>query len=124
MAGTPSILPLTPLFAPYCGGLGREQQLIRALEILAAGCLPGVRRLSDGGGHAYELAWSGEPAPLQTLDCQLHFPDQPEEISYRFPLVCHQLVLWLVESGGDGLPDSFWPWLLQGRSVETTELTT
>ncbi len=120
MAGTSPILPLAPLFAPYCGGVGREQQLIRALEILAAGSLTGLRRLRDGGGHAYALSWSGEPAPLQTLNCQLLFPDLPEEISYRFPLACHQLVFWLVESGGDGLPDSFWPWLLQGRLVETT----
>lgn len=120
MDGTSSILPLAPLFAPYCGGVGREQQLITALEILVAGYLSGVRRLSDGGGHAFELQWSGEPAPLQTLQCQLLFPGQSEEITYTFPLTCHQLVHWLVESGGDGLPERFWPWLLQGRLVETT----
>lgn len=113
----PSSIPLlVPLFAPYCGGVARQQDLMRALQVLAMGCLQGQRPLNDGGSHAYELQWTGEPAPLETLSCQLRFPDLPA-IQYNFALPCHQLVQWLMESPGLGLPESFWPWLLQGRTA-------
>lgn len=113
----PSAIPaLVPLFAPYCGGLERERDLLRALQILAAGELQGARRLNDGGAHAFALQWSGDPAPMAPLRCQLRFPDLPA-IQYDFQLPCRQLVDWLMESAGHGLPDSFWPWLLQGRTA-------
>ena len=107
---------LVPLFAPYCGGVARQHDLMRALEVLATGVLQGRRALNDGGSHAYELQWTGESAPLETLSCQLRFPDLPA-IQYTFTLPCHQLVQWLMEASGLGLglPESFWPWLLQGR---------
>ena len=111
----PSSIPaLVPLFAPYCGGVGREPQLMAALQILGTGRLQGSRPLNDGGAHHFELRWSGEPAPMEPLSCQLRFPDLPA-IQYDFSLPCHQLVIWLMESAGRGLPESFWPWLLQGR---------
>ena len=111
----PSSIPaLVPLFAPYCGGVGRERELMVALQILANDQLQGSRPLSDGGAHAYVLRWSGDPAPLAPLSCQLRFPDLPA-IQYDFQLPCHHLVDWLIETGGVGLPESFWPWLLQGR---------
>ena len=111
----PSSIPaLVPLFAPYCGGVERERELMLALQILAAGQLQAARRLNDGGAHAFELRWSGDPAPLAPLSCQLRFPDLPT-IQYDFQVPCHHLVDWLMEASGSGLPDSFWPWLLQGR---------
>lgn len=113
----PSFIPqLVPLFAPHCGGLGRDRELTAALQILASGELRGIRYLSDGGGHAYALSWSGASAPLESLQCLLRFPDLPS-IEYTFQLPCHQLVAWLVEGAGQGLPDAFWPWLLQGRGA-------
>jgi hypothetical protein len=111
----PAAIPaLVPLFAPYCGGLGREQDLGAALAILAAGQLQGARRLSDGGAHAFALSWGGDLAPRAALRCQLRFPELPA-VTYTFALPCHQLVEWLMEGGAEGLPESFWPWLLQGR---------
>ncbi len=116
MVDASSIPALVPLFAPYCGGVGRERELMTALQTLAMGRLQGGRRLSDGGAHAFELSWSGDPAPLAPLSCQLRFPDLPA-IQYDFQLPCHHLVDWLMEAAGDGLPESFWPWLLQGRGA-------
>ena len=116
MVDSSSIPLLVPLFAPYCGGVRRQQDLIRALQVLATGLLQGRRALNDGGGHGYELQWTGVPAPLETLSCQLRFPDLPA-IQYSFRIPCHQLVQWLMEAPGVGLPDSFWPWLLQGRTA-------
>lgn len=114
MVDPASIPSLVPLFAPYCGGVGRERELKEALSLLATGQFRGSRPLSDGGSHAFEFSWSGEPAPLEALVCQLRFPDLPS-VGYDFRLPCHQLVLWLMEARGTGLPESFWPWLLQGR---------
>lgn len=85
-----------------------------ALGILATGQLQGARRLSDGGAHAFALSWSGDLAPLAPLSCQLRFPELPA-VEYAFALPCHQLVGWLMEAGDEGLPESFWPWLLEGR---------
>lgn len=111
----PSSIPaLVPLFALYCGGVGREPQLMAALQTLGASSLQGSRLLNDGGAHHFELRWSGEAAPMQALRCQLRFPDLPA-IEYDFSLPCHQLVIWLMDVDGPGLPESFWPWLLQGR---------
>ncbi len=114
MVDPPSISALVPLFALYCGGVGREPQLMAALQTLGAGHLQGSRPLNDGGAHHFELRWCGEPAPMEPLSCQLSFPDFPA-IQYDFSLPCHQLVSWLMDVTSPGLPESFWPWLLQGR---------
>ncbi|MFM7634280.1 MAG: type IV pilus biogenesis protein EbsA [Cyanobacteriota bacterium] len=113
----PSFIPqLVPLFAPYCGGVNRERELTAALVRLVTGELRGTRALADGGGHDYGLRWSGTPAPLEPLQCRLSFPDLPA-IDYSFEIPCHQLVRWLIEAPGQGLPESFWPWLLQGHGA-------
>ena len=57
--------------------------------------------------------------------CELAFPDQPT-ITYRFELLTHQLVDWLMDrsdSGGAGsdLPDSFWRWLLTGADPSAAD---
>ena len=109
--------PLVPLFAAYCGGLARERDLAEALQRLASGRLQGVRRLRNGREHGFELRWSGEPAPLETLQCSLSFPALPA-VHYAFSVSCQQLVRWLMDCRGDELPERFWPWLLQGRSLD------
>ena len=43
-----SVAPLVPLFAPYCGGLGRQLPLEGALAILLAGDWTGKRLLQGG----------------------------------------------------------------------------
>ena len=109
---------LLALFAPYCGGLAREADLTEALHILAGGRLDGLRPVHGSRGHLFQLSWSSVHAPLEIAHCELAFPDQPQ-ITYRFELLTHQLVDWLMDrsdSGGTALdlPDSFWRWLLTG----------
>ena len=112
-----AVNPLVPLFAAYCGGLARERELTEALALLASGRLQGVRRLRDGREHGFELRWSGEPAPLEPLQCHLSFPALAA-IHYDFSVSGQQLVRWLMDRSGDELPERFWPWLLQGRSLD------
>ena len=120
MAEPSSIPALVALFAPYCGGVGQEQKLLTAVQVLAAGSTRGNRSLSDGGGHDYVLSWRGEPAPLQELDCELRFPDFPA-VAYDFRVPSRELVEWLMDTAGQGLPDSFWGWLLRaGRTAVAT----
>jgi len=102
------------LFAPYCGGLRREQALRNALEQLPLGQFDGERARSDAQPHRYLLTWSPANAPLQTCRCELRFQEQRHQ---RYPFECpaHQLLDWLmqvVEAGRQDLPDSFWQWLL------------
>ena len=102
------------LFAPYCGGLRREQALRHALEQLPLGQFGGERARSDAQPHRYRLSWSPANAPLQTCRCELRFEDCADQ---RYPFVCtaHQLLDWLmqaVEAGRQDLPDGFWQWLL------------
>ena len=102
------------LFAPYCGGLRREQALRHALEQLPLGQFGGERARSDAQPHRYRLSWSPANAPLQTCRCELRFEDCADQ---RYPFVCtaHQLLDWLmqaVEAGRQDLPDSFCQWLL------------
>lgn len=109
---------LLALFAPYCGGLAREPDLQEALRILAGCRLDGLRPVHGSRGHLFRLSWSSVHAPLEVAHCELAFPDQPQ-ITYRFELLTHQLVDWLMDrsdSGGSAsdLPDSFWRWLLTG----------
>ena len=102
------------LFAPYCGGLRREQALRHALEQLPLGQFEGERARSDAEPYRYELSWSPANAPLQACRCVLRFQDRGDQ---RYPFECsaHQLLDWLmqvVEAGRQDLPDSFWQWLL------------
>jgi hypothetical protein len=113
---TPDMAPLVPLFAPYCGGMAQPSGLLQALDRLAQGSWQGVRQLEGGRVHPYRLEWQGESAPLEMLRCQLLFPALPE-LGYRFTLPAHQLVLWLVQSEGDDLPQAFWRWLLLGQPM-------
>ena len=115
-----SVAPLVPLFAPYCGGLGRLMSLEAALAILLAGDWNGKRLLQGGRSHSLRLSWSGETAPQEILHCELIFPDLPE-VKYSFELPCHQLVQWLMDREEEQLPASFWQWLLLGQQPLATE---
>lgn len=115
-----TVVPLVPLFAPYCGGLGRLVPLEGALAILLAGDWTGKRLLQGGRSHTLQLIWSGETAPQENLHCDLIFPDLPE-VKYSFELPCHQLVQWLMDREGEQLPASFWQWLLLGQPPLVTE---
>ena len=116
---------LLALFAPYCGGLSRELDLQQALQVLARCRLDGLRPVHGSRGHRYQLSWSSVHAPLEIAQCELAFPDHPD-IKYRFELLTHQLVDWLMDrsdSGGTSsdLPDSFWRWLLTGADPAATD---
>ena len=108
--------PLVPLFAPYCGGMAQQSDLLQALGCLAQGSWQGARQLEGGRSHPYRLEWQGESAPLEMLRCKLTFPAMPE-FGYHFSLPAHQLVLCLVQSEGDDLPQGFWRWLLLGQPM-------
>jgi len=112
----PDIAHLVPLFAPYCGGIAQQNDLLKALGSLAQGSWQGARQLEGGRTHPYLLEWQGESAPLEVLRCQLLFPALPE-LGYHFSLPAHQLVLVLVQIEGDDLPQAFWRWLLLGQSM-------
>ena len=117
-----SDVALLALFAPYCGGLTREQDLRSALQTLLAGEFRGIRPREGMDGHAFQLSWEGGHAPLEIATCQLVLPETTVQ-PYRFELVTHQLVLWLMdcsirEAGNQDLPDAFWTWLLIGTDLE------
>ena len=106
------------LFAPYCGGLAQQSELKGALRILKGGFLEGTRPVHGTSGHAFQLTWSGGRAPLEMVACQLLFPGHGR-LTYRFEVVTHQLVTWLMEVhseavDGSDLPNGFWQWLLVG----------
>ena len=116
---------LLALFAPYCGGLAREQDLRFALQTLLAWEFRGIRPREGTQGHAFQLTWKGGHAPLEMASCQLVLTASRAD-SYRFELVTHQLVLGLmdglaVEPGKADLPDAFWVWLLVGTDPEAGE---
>ena len=118
-----SDVALLALFAPYCGGLTREQDLRSALQTLLAGEFRGIRPREGMNGHAFQLSWGGGHAPLEIATCQLVLPETTVQ-PYRFELVTHQLVLWLMEcsigeAGNQDLPDAFWTWLLIGTDLES-----
>ena len=117
-----SDVALLALFAPYCGGLTREQDLRSALQTLLAGEFRGIRPREGMNGHAFQLSWGGGHAPLEIATCQLVLPKTTVQ-PYRFELVTHQLVLWLMDcsigkAGNQDLPDAFWTWLLIGTDLE------
>jgi len=107
------------LFAPYCGGVTREQDLSLALQTLSSGKLMGRRPVSGLDGYRFELRWSGVLAPMERLDCQLRFPGHPEG-DLDFAVTTHQLVIWLMDCSHlqpsePDLPNGFWQWLLIER---------
>jgi hypothetical protein len=100
--------------------LEHQALLEEALVSMRAGEWAGRRLLQGGRSHALQLRWSGKTAPLDVLHCDLSFPDLPQ-VAYAFDLPCHQLVQWLMERQGDELPETFWHWLLLGRTPLATE---
>ncbi len=117
---------LVALYAPYCGGVNREIQLMQALDRLAAGEVSGRRPLHPSGEHPFVLRWQAGQAPQELSACELHFPATPNA-TYRFQLPTHQLVCWLMDlleirsraaagEGGGELPDAFWRWLILGET--------
>jgi hypothetical protein len=115
---------LVALYAPYCQGMARRQELQRALELLAVGSLQGERRLRPSGARRFRLSWSAVSSPLEQSTASLRFEDGPdlEPLEYSFELPTFRLVLWLMDwlAAGGGptqsadLPDSFWRWLILG----------
>ena len=113
---------LRALFAPYCGGLAREPELEDALQRLRGLGFHGLRPVAGANGHRYILRWESVQAPMELTRCDLDFPENPE-LHYRFELVTHQLVAWLMdcsdaEGQGVDLPDAFWHWLLIGSDPD------
>ena len=109
---------LRALFAPYCGGVAREAELLAALQRLNQQEIQGFRSVEGGLGHPYILSWVAVRSPLETTRCNLRFPER-SDLLYDFELVTHQLVSWLMdcreeEHGSVDLPDAFWQWLLLG----------
>ena len=73
------------LFAPYCGGVSREQDLSAALQILGRGALQGRRPVAGSDGHpTHQLV-------VWLMDCSHLQPSEPD------------------------LPNGFWQWLLIER---------
>jgi hypothetical protein len=103
----------------------REDWLVKALDLLAAGEVQGRRRLQPSGHHPFLLRWQAGEAPQEPSRCELSFPAS-EAVTYQFVLPAHQLVRWLMdlledrgraldgEPGGD-LPQAFWRWLILGE---------
>ncbi|CAK6692997.1 transglycosylase [Synechococcus sp. CCY9201] len=112
---------LLPLFAPYCGGLGRQSLIEEALRQLALGQFQGKRPLRGGGTHPFVLRWQAEPAPLEPARCTLTFTEQfspdGQPITYSFNIPTHQLLSLLMEREGEVLPANFWRWLLIGQGT-------
>jgi hypothetical protein len=107
------------LFAPYCGGVNREEDLDAALQILRTGRLQGRRPVQGMDGHPFVLSWSAASAPLETIVCQLRFAEHAEADA-EFELCTYQLVCWLMDRSGaqhaePDLPDAFWHWFLIER---------
>ena len=107
------------LFAPYCGGVSRQQDLPQPCRSWAVGHWRGGFRWPGSDGHPYKLRWNGVAAPLERLDCQLRFPCHPEGV-LDFAVDTHQLVVWLMDCSylqpsEPDLPNGFWQWLLIER---------
>lgn len=124
MLSTSPEMAQSALFAPYCGGLARQQSLLQALRLLSSGQFIGKRKVEGASGHSFRLSWRAGTSPMEDSDCQLSFPDHPD-ISYRFVIPTHQLVDWLMESSeaskSSDLPDQFWGWLLLGQEIDGDE---
>ena len=107
------------LFAPYCGGVSREQDLSTALQILSCGELKGRRPVAGIDGYPFELRWHVVAAPMERLDCQLRFHGHPVR-DVDFVVITLQLVAWLMDRSHrqpsePDLPNGFWQWLLMER---------
>ena len=115
------MLPSWPCSRPVAGASPES----RIFVLLCRPCWPG----SLGGsahegtqGHAFQLTWKGGHAPLEMASCQLVLTASRAD-PYRFELVTHQLVQWLMDctvgepEQGD-LPDEFWVWLLVGTDQD------
>jgi hypothetical protein len=109
------------LFAPYCGGRSREQDLLRVLAYWSGGGVRGVRSLMEASPHRFDLRWQPVRAPLESTACTLNIEAEPP-LAYRFSVPAHQLMVWLMESGDRSdrleLPDRFWQWLLLEAGAE------
>lgn len=115
------------LFAPYCQGLTRRQDLERALELLSGGVLEGQRPLRPEGSRAFQLRWQAGASPLDPAQVYLRVAgvSKGPAAEYSFDLPTHRLVLWLMDAlaaASDGaaldLPGSFWVWLILGLPPE------
>lgn len=111
------------LFAPYCQGLTRQQDLERALELISAGGVDGQRALRPAGSRPFQLQWQAGASPLEPAQVMLRVAAAPEGsgAEYSFELPTHRLVLWLMDAlaaappgGALDLPESFWCWLILG----------
>ena len=115
---------LVALYAPYCQGMARSQDLRAALALLSACSLVGERPLRPSGARRFRLSWQPGPSPLDLATAALQFEDGPglPTLDYSFELQNYRLVLWLMDwvaAGGSAdrpvdLPDSFWRWLILG----------
>lgn len=115
---------LVALYAPYCDGMARRQQLEQALTVLQAGSLIGERRLRPSGSRRFRFSWQAAASPLDRSPASLRFEDLPDQapLDYSFELPTYRLVLWLMDwvaaGGGPGQPvdlsESFWRWLILG----------
>lgn len=119
---------LVALYAPYCQGTARRQELDRALSLLTVGHLEGQRQLRPTGSRRFHLSWRPADSPLDPATATLRFEggNEPEPLEYAFELPTYRLVLWLMDwiaaGGGSAqpvdLPDSFWRWLILGLDPE------
>ena len=115
---------LVALYAPYCQGTTRRAELQRALDLMAAGTLQGMRSLRPSGARRFSLSWRAADSPLDFATAALQFEEAPglPPQTYNFQLPTYRLVLWLMDwlaaGGAPGqpvdLPDSFWRWLILG----------
>jgi len=116
---------LVALFAPYCQGSARPEELEQALETLARGSCTGVRQLKPAGQRPFRLSWRAGVAPAEPAQLELVVEADPSRpspalpgASYSCSVATSQLVLWLMDrqgpEGAADLPESFWQWLLLG----------
>ena len=115
---------LVALFAPYCEGVNRPEELSAALELMASGGLDGHRPLRPSGFRPFSLRWQPAVAPLEPAQVALRVASgsaEEQPVEYSFNLPTYQLVRWLMDwqaAGGASaqadLPASFWQWLLLG----------
>ena len=96
------------LFAPYCGGVSREQDLPQPCRSLGvAHCRGGVR-------------WPEEmDTPTNSAGMSASFSRHPEG-DFDFAVTTHQLLAWLMDcsllqQSEPDLPNWFWQWLLIER---------
>lgn len=119
---------LVALYAPYCQGTARRQELDRALTLMVQGRLEGQRQLRPSGTRRFHFSWRAADSPLEPTEANLRFDggSDLDQLEYNFELPTYRLVLWLMDwiaaGGSEGqavdLPDSFWRWLILGIDPE------